>query len=203
MWESTAWLAKGEQILFLLKEDKQPWCTKDFLKEKLCEISQPLLEIHAFCMFYRSSRQKEGTFISETETGELSGVLHLFWMHLKGKHACGGLTVRKSTCSLCFDSFVNAEIIVVLHCRLTACVKFSALLNTKAFSPHKLGTEDFNRTVLCVSLFSNTVTNANHPWESTTLSQGVKLFHVLFLFFCFCFFCLSPSRGLCCGILRT
>lgn len=35
---------------------------------------------------------------------------------------------------------VTVGAFVALQCRLTACVQVSALLNTKAFNPHKLGT---------------------------------------------------------------
>lgn len=49
----------------------------------------------------------------------------------KKSYVCVGLTVSKSICIHCFDSFVSAEVIVALQCGLTACVHFPAPPNTK------------------------------------------------------------------------
>lgn len=98
----------------------------------------------------------------------------MFWMQMKGKYICGGSTVRKSICLQCFDSFVNAEDVVASQRRLTACVLFSALWNTKAFNPHKLGTQDFNRTLLRMSLFSNTVMITTHPVRKYSSFSGCE-----------------------------
>lgn len=93
-------------------------------------------------------------------------------MRLKGKLICRVVEVRKSIFIQCFDSLGNAEVTVALQWRLTACVLFSALRNTKAFNPHKFGTQDFNRTILHMSLFSNTVMITTHPVRKYSSFSG-------------------------------
>lgn len=66
-----------------------------------------------------------------------SGALCMFSMQVKGRnqYICVGWSVRKSICIHCFDSSVRTEVIVALHCALTACVHFPAPPNTKGIQP--------------------------------------------------------------------
>lgn len=99
-------------------------------------------------------------------------------------YICVGLTVRKSTCIHCFDSFVNAEVIVALQCGLTACVQFSAPRpqiqrnSTLTNLAHGASTGRSSAWAYLVTQSWSPFT----PWESVALSQGAKLFHASFCF---------------------
>lgn len=129
-------------------------------------------------MFYRSFHHAEDTFIPQAETVKLGGALRVFWMRLKRlkMYICVGLA------AIVLTSFVTAGATVAFECRLTACVQVSALLNTKAFNSHKLGTGVFSRTALRMSLFSNTVMITIHPvrkYGSFTQYKTISCFYLV------------------------
>lgn len=68
--------------------------------------------------------------------------------------------------------FLNAEVIVASQCVPAAWVQFSAPPSTKAFNPHKLGTQGFDGTVLRMNLFSNTVMITIHPMRKCSSFSG-------------------------------
>lgn len=129
-------------------------------------------------MFYGSSHHEEGLLSLLENCGAQWSITYILTAREKKKtmYICVGLTVRKSICVPCFDCFVKAEVIVAVHRGLTAFVRFSAPpdTNTKAFKPHKVGTRGSYRTLLRMSLFSNTVMITIHPMRKCSSFSGCR-----------------------------
>lgn len=110
--------------------------------------------------------------------------------NVKKIHFCAGWTSMDVLLYALFWPFSLCRgCILGVQCRLRACVQFFTPPNTKEFNPHKLGTQDFNRTVLRMSLFSNTVMITIHPVRKYSSFSGCETISRSLFFFLLFLFC--------------